>query len=207
VRTVNPSANAYAGSTLDISRIEVRPLAPLESAPHRSAVSVVIEAGSLASEGARWPKKAATFLRASGRCGWPWRCCSPCQGGSRPFSQPALACPSALPPQPWSTRRWFERRLKPLGSAAQSGTTVAVSRLRRTPSILTSILNGRDEIANAIYPVAALGRVEFQRWRPDGGLLNHACGSYGSKGGRVEDRSRVEGEHRCSYIQEHSGGR
>jgi hypothetical protein len=27
--------------------------------------------------------------------------------------------------------------------------------LGRTPSILTSILNGRDEIANAIYPVAA----------------------------------------------------
>jgi hypothetical protein len=39
--------------------------------------------------------------------------------------------------------------------APQSDTTVAASRvLRRIPSILTSILNGRDEIANAIYPVA-----------------------------------------------------
>jgi hypothetical protein len=38
--------------------------------------------------------------------------------------------------------------------APQVDTTAAVSRGGRIPSILTSILNGRDEIANAIYPVA-----------------------------------------------------
>jgi hypothetical protein len=37
---------------------------------------------------------------------------------------------------------------------SQSDTAVAVPVRSRTPSILTAVLNGRDEIANAIYPVA-----------------------------------------------------
>jgi hypothetical protein len=39
-------------------------------------------------------------------------------------------------------------------NSGQSGTALAVARVARTPSVLTSILNGRDEIANAISPVA-----------------------------------------------------
>jgi hypothetical protein len=39
-------------------------------------------------------------------------------------------------------------------AAPQPDTAAAVSRIGRIPSILSSILNGRDEIANAIYPVA-----------------------------------------------------